>query len=218
MGDHGASDEFGRDEGASEFGKEVGQIHEAIVTGRSVGAGRGFWAFLTHNKAFFIQVYALYRRWTGLRTIDLNTDFHKSPNIPSGWSILESDQIFSRLRGKWSLNSHDQYLHLTSCQRRSQSRSAKGTVIRAELEGEIVVPANQLDFYLRNPDLIPEDWRGKEIVFWGSIFRDENNELCVRYLVWEGLTWRPKKRLLTQTFGIYSYAFLHNNNPRFCRD
>jgi len=39
-----------------EFGKDHGLVHEAIVTGRSVGAGKAFWARLAHNAALFRKV------------------------------------------------------------------------------------------------------------------------------------------------------------------
>jgi len=42
-----------------EFGKDIGLVHEAIVTGRRVGAGRDFWATLAHNEAFFSQIVAM---------------------------------------------------------------------------------------------------------------------------------------------------------------
>lgn len=50
MGDHGASD----------FGKDVGLVHEAIITGRKVGADREFWARLAHDEEFFRKVFSFY--------------------------------------------------------------------------------------------------------------------------------------------------------------
>ena len=46
--------------GASEqFGKDLGLMHEVIVTGRKVGAGRDFWAALAHNEEMFKKVVDL---------------------------------------------------------------------------------------------------------------------------------------------------------------
>ncbi|MDA2936538.1 hypothetical protein MYX06_04950 [Patescibacteria group bacterium AH-259-L05] len=43
----------------SVFGREVGLMSELIVTGRKVGAGRGFYAALAHNVELFKQVVDL---------------------------------------------------------------------------------------------------------------------------------------------------------------
>ena len=39
-----------------DFGKDYGLIHEAIVTGRKVGAGREFWTRLAHDETLFDKV------------------------------------------------------------------------------------------------------------------------------------------------------------------
>jgi hypothetical protein len=42
-----------------DFGKDHGLIHEAVVTGRKVGAGQDFWAKLAHDEGLFRNVVAL---------------------------------------------------------------------------------------------------------------------------------------------------------------
>lgn len=42
-----------------EFGKDHGLVHEAIVTGRKVGAGKSFWKGLAHDEDFFKKVMRL---------------------------------------------------------------------------------------------------------------------------------------------------------------
>jgi len=42
-----------------DFGKDHGLIHEAVVTGRKVGAGNGFWSGLAHDEDFFREVVHL---------------------------------------------------------------------------------------------------------------------------------------------------------------
>ena len=39
--------------------------------------------------------------------------------------------------------------------------------------------ANVLDYLLEHPDLIPRRWKKYCVVFWGTTFRDTNNDLCV---------------------------------------
>ncbi len=44
---------------ATQFGKDYGLVHEAIVTGRKVGAGKEFWARFAHDEEKFKQVVEL---------------------------------------------------------------------------------------------------------------------------------------------------------------
>ena len=46
------------DENCESFGKDNGLIHEAVVTGRKVGAGQNFWAKLAHDEELFEKVVA----------------------------------------------------------------------------------------------------------------------------------------------------------------
>lgn len=46
----------------AEFGKDHALIHEAVVTGRKVGAGRKFWSALTHNEELFAKTVAFVER------------------------------------------------------------------------------------------------------------------------------------------------------------
>jgi hypothetical protein len=45
-----------------DFGKDYGLIHEAIVTGRKVGAGRKFWTKLAHDESMFNKVVSFVAR------------------------------------------------------------------------------------------------------------------------------------------------------------
>lgn len=49
--------------GASEkdFGKDLGLVHEAVIAGRKIGAGRPFWKRIAHNPAFFEKVIEISR-------------------------------------------------------------------------------------------------------------------------------------------------------------
>jgi hypothetical protein len=41
------------------FGKDMGLVHEAVVTGRKVGAGTDFWAALAHDEGLFRRVVGI---------------------------------------------------------------------------------------------------------------------------------------------------------------
>ena len=47
------------------------------------------------------------------------------------------------------------------------------------------ISASVLDYLLANQELIPNEWKGKRIFFFGTIYRAMmNGEQCVRYLSW----------------------------------
>ena len=62
----------------------------------------------------------------------------------------------------------------------------KGNKLREELIGKFVFNATLLDYLLANPQLIPKEWRGKYVFFWGTVYRNHNRDgdLYVRYLYW----------------------------------
>jgi len=49
-----------------EFGKDHSLIHEAVITGRKVGAGKDFWSALAHQQALFAEVVDLVRTKSGI--------------------------------------------------------------------------------------------------------------------------------------------------------
>lgn len=51
MESHGASTE--------EFGKDLGLVHEAVITGRKIGVGRDFWSRLAHDEDLFRRIVSL---------------------------------------------------------------------------------------------------------------------------------------------------------------
>ena len=67
--------------------------------------------------------------------------------------------------------------------------SIKGTELRKLLEGQPVLNACVLDHLLDHPEQIPEDWKGKDIFFWGTIYRDSDGRQYVRCLCWSGDAW-----------------------------
>jgi len=70
-----------------------------------------------------------------------------------------------------------------------------GFMLRKSLRDKPILNANVLDFLLRNPQLIPEDWKKSEhgkprrIYFFGTIYCRPNDDLYVRYLCWNDEKW-----------------------------
>ncbi len=122
------------------------------------------------------------------------------PSIPDGWSIEEH-----RKGGKLEWNSEKVSLYLSEIQK---TGLIVGNELRKELNHKTVLNACVLDYLLDNPHLIPEDWKGKCIFFWGTVYRRRNGGLFVRYLYWNGGRWRWSVRWLDGDW--------HSSDPAVC--
>ena len=114
-------------------------------------------------------------------------DFDATPlSIPTGLSIRDEDQIASRFRGKWTFNYKDLRTYLSEKQGRG---FILGSDLKKDLEGQPVVGAQLLDFYLnkKNRHLIPQKYKWKMLFFWGTIYRDSKGTLYVPCMNWDGL-------------------------------
>ena len=176
---------------SEEFGKDHGLVHEAVVTGRKVGAGQKFWETLAHNEAMFLELVSVIDGFSEIKPIENIIDLEADPFIPEGWSVLpENRQLSSRARGKWRFDPKKFKLYLAKAQKRSL---IGGKELQQELSKtkQAVFGAPLLDWLLRpeNHKFIPEEWKGKLVFFWGTIYRDRDGHLCVRYLYWASVGW-----------------------------
>ncbi len=116
-------------------------------------------------------------------------NFDSVPTIPQGLMIAsDSDQVRTRARGKRGLSAIKIQLHLDV--RQANGMRINGYNLKHFLEGEEVLGAQLLDFYLKHLDLIPEDWnKNRRIFFWGTIYCGVRGSLHVRFLYWNGSRW-----------------------------
>lgn len=116
----------------------------------------------------------------GSKAVDLDAD----PFVPDGWSVEEHGK-----GGKIDFDPAKIALYLSEGQK--DGEWIKGNKLREELKGQPVLNANLLDWYLRkeNQHLIPEEWKGKAVFFWGTIYRGPGGNLFVRCLYWYGGGW-----------------------------
>jgi len=124
-----------------------------------------------------------------IKMIEHLVNCNETPFIPDGWSILpEEEQLPNRIRGLYKLDITKVKLHLVKEQTRG---SVGGNELRKKLKGEPVLPANILDFLLKkeNQHLIPQEWKGKAIFFWGTIYRHFEGHPLVRCLCSSGGEW-----------------------------
>jgi hypothetical protein len=133
--------------------------------------------------------------------VDLDAD----PMIPDGWEKEEHTK-----GGQFEFDPKQIALYL------DEQQQAGGVILgnnlRKKLEGKGVYNANLLDFYLANPQLIPEEWKGKSVFFWGTIYRRSRGVLCVRYLYWSSGMWRWYYRWLDPGFDGHDPAVISASN------
>ncbi len=113
---------------------------------------------------------------------EVNTD--AAPALPFGGATIE----YHKKGGMITLNPSAITLHLSEHQK--NGKSIEGHKLRKELEKMPVMNACVLDYLLANPHLIPEEWKGKAVFFWGTIFRYSDGNLYVRCLIWRGGQWQ----------------------------
>lgn len=110
-------------------------------------------------------------------------DCDKQPKIPyKGWTIEEHKK-----GGKLIWEPKNIELYLDSKQINGR---IEGNDLRKNLKGKPVLNACILDYLLEHLSLVPEEWKGKLVYFWGTIFSDADGSLFVEYLCWLGGRWR----------------------------
>lgn len=120
-------------------------------------------------------------------------DCDAAPFRPDGWSVENHIK-----GGQLEWNPTRVKLYLAKSQK--PGKLVEGSKLRNELEGQMVLNANVLDYLLKNPELIPDEWKGKAIFFWSTIYRYSLDGLCVRYLFWNDSRWSWSYRWLYESF------------------
>lgn len=110
--------------------------------------------------------------------VDLDVD----PMVPNGWTVEKHTK-----GGQLEFDSEQIALYLDEQQQ--DGGVIVGNELRKKLKGKKAYNANLLEFYLANPNLISEEWKGKYVFFWGTIYRSSDGHLYVRYLYWNGVRW-----------------------------
>lgn len=104
----------------------------------------------------------------------INTN--KKPFCPEGWKVeshIKNGKVELKDIELWSTHKQE------------------NGIVGTELQKLVPNPlnANVLDYLLENPILIPEEWKGKWVFFWGTIYRSSSGCLYVRCLYWGGSRW-----------------------------
>ena len=160
---------------------DVGQANEIKLAARRAGATNADLKRLSQGDVF-AQILPVLR---GLGEVIITkhiVDLDADPFVPDGWKVVEHTK-----GGKFEFDPRKIQLYLDEEQQ--DGRLIVGNKLREKLKGKAVFNANLLDFYLKNPQLIPEEWKGKVVFFWGTIYRGSDGYLYVRCLYWDDSSW-----------------------------
>jgi len=134
-------------------------------------------------------------------------DLDVAPLIPDGWSYHKEDQLPKRACGEFVWDATKTRLHLSPKQT-SGKKWVTSHDLKTELQEHTVFGANVLDYLLEHPYLIPDEWKGKVVSFWGTVYRYTGGGLVVRYLCWSDGQWCSS--------GLYVSRDWREANPALC--
>ncbi|OHA68167.1 MAG: hypothetical protein A3B24_01200 [Candidatus Wildermuthbacteria bacterium RIFCSPLOWO2_01_FULL_48_16] len=117
----------------------------------------------------------------GYAEIKLNEyviDCDADPVELDGWTVVRHVK-----GGRYVWNPHRIILYV------SPKRAVTGHQLREDLQVVPVLNVCVLDFLLAHPALIPQEWKGKFVCFYGTVYRNAGGRREVRNLFWDGERW-----------------------------
>lgn len=104
----------------------------------------------------------------GARVGNYLIDTDAVPNIPDGWEVIEHKKM-----GEFIWDPSKVLLYTSKCQlaKRGMYENLFGSEVLDEIKDKHLMNANVLDHLLKNINLIPEEWKGKSVLFWGTVYR-----------------------------------------------
>ena len=149
------------------------------------------------------DVRSVLRGHASITVVEHAIDCDADPFNPwekDGWTVEEHQK-----GGTFKWDASQVELYLASGQK--NGKVIEGNKLRKELAKKPVLNANVLDYLLKNPHLIPEEWKKdgqgntRYIFFWGTVYRDRDGDLYVRYLCWRDGRWYWSNRWLGSDWG-----------------
>lgn len=106
-------------------------------------------------------------------------DCDADPFVPDGWSVEEHQK-----GGSFQWDASKVELWLANGQKNGEVKATESKNLRKEMARKVPLNACVLDYLLANPHLIPEEWEGKHVFFWGTVYCNRHGFLRVRCLYW----------------------------------
>jgi len=162
---------------STEFGQDHGLIHEAVVTGRKVGAGKDFWSALAHSEELFAKVVAFMA--TTLKAVFRFVPGFDHDMTKDGWKLLNDSGTkkgeFEPELGEF-LKDKEGFVNGEEMMTRAQTMGNCAGQRHAEA-------------MLRDSSKIPEEWRKYVLVFTDTVWQGSDGSRRVAYLGWDGDRW-----------------------------
>ena len=165
----------------------VGLAHKLLLAAEEQGYTPELINALAEKPELFKQLLQAQLGYAEFKQIEHVINCDADPFIPNGWTVEDHQK-----GGQFKFDAAQVELYLDKAQKKG---SIEGNKLRKELENKPVLNANILDYLLAHTELIPEDWKKDEkgntryIFFWGTIYRNSNGFLFVRFLYWFGDRW-----------------------------
>jgi hypothetical protein len=183
-----------------EFVLTVGQAQEIEFALRRNGFDAALVKVMTmgNNLSLFRKVLLCQ---AVVKDVKHSIDCDADPFLPQGWEIEEHVR-----GGHFQWNASKVELWLAGGQK--NGKVLEGNKLRKELAKKVNFNANVLDYLLAHPHLIPEEWKGKAVFFWGTVYRSSGGYLYVRCLYWDGGRWDWSDRWLDDGWDDHGPAAL----------
>ena len=172
----------------SDFGKDHGLIHEAVVTGRKVGAGQDFWSALAHSEELFHEVVAFVMAML-TPVFRLVAGFDRDMT-KENWELLSDTEVkegeFTPEMVDFFRDKDGDYITGKEMVRRTDQENCGGQ--------------RAAEAMLRNQDKIPQELRKYVLVFPKTVWQCPDGFRCVACLDWLGERWSLRFYWLVSRF------------------
>lgn len=175
-----------------ELNKAFGRRSEAIRRLQDAGITESDWQKIIDDSESRKNLVEFWKKPDLFSKVEHLIDLDADPFIPNGWKVKEHKK-----GGLFKFDPANISLYLS---KKQKNGIVSGNDLHKELANKPTLNANVLDYLLAHKELIPEEWKGKAIFFWGTIYRDSNGYLCVRCLGWDGSQWYWKYRWIGDDF------------------
>lgn len=157
----------------------IGLAHELVITACKAGFEINDFTALVQNEEKLEKILQYLRGNAKVVQFKHFIDCNADPYIPGGlrWKI-ENHNRSGQL--EWDVKKLT--LHVV------EDQDINGYELFKELRWK-GLNANVLDYLLKNQELIPDEWKGMVVNFWGTTYRDSGDNLWVRCLFWDGNAW-----------------------------
>ncbi len=142
------------------------------------------------------------RGHSSITVVEHVIDCDVDPFVPDGWKVEEHQK-----GGSFQWDASKVKLWLASGQKNGSVLD--GNKLIKDVAKKVPFNANVLDYLLANPHLIPEEWKGNRVFFWGTVYRNTNYFVCVRCLIYKDGKWGSRGCWYGSEFGENTPALVH---------